>query len=205
MDNVFVPSTWRRLAAYGIDQLLRTVFYLPFAKIFFLLVFTEDEVHITLWEGLALLLVPTMYEMIFLILMQATPGKWLMGLKVVPFSQPHQHLHWQQCVLRPLVNRLSFFFSWAIFVLAFFRYDRTHLADWVAETRVVQGTPRLTRASWRPILGSILFVIYFTEGLSSAGTILQAVNWREGQIELRALVDSEAFAVILDEYEEYEE
>lgn len=193
MDSVFIPSTWRRLVARFIDQILRLFFYLPFAKPFFLLLFTDQEVPISLLQLTGLFLVPTIYEVIFLILMQATPGKWIMGLKVVPASNPMEYLSWQQCLLRPLTQTLTFFFSWAIYAVAFFRYDRTHLADWVAETRVVQSTPRATRASLRPLLGVLFVFLNISEGLASARSILDSIQWEDKKVDLRSLMDLEEF------------
>lgn len=204
MDNVFIPSTWRRLAAHFIDQVLRLFFYLPFAKPFFLLLFSDHEVPLSLAQLIGLFLVPTIYEVLFLVLMQATPGKWIMGLKVVPAHNPFEYLSWQQCVLRPITQLLTFFFSWAIYAMAFFRYDRTHLADWIAETRVVQSTPRFTRASVRPFLGILFVLMNGFEGLSSARSVLDSIRWEEGMVDLRSLVDVEDFEG-LGEFDDFED
>lgn len=201
MDNVYVPSTFRRLAARGVDSLIRLFFYFPFVKSFFKLVFTEDEVVISLGQFVLFLMVPALYEFIFLVLMQATPGKWLMGLKVVPANRPFEELHWTQCVLRPLAERLSVLFSWAIYATAFFRYDRTHVADWFAETRVVQFVPRSSRAKLRWFLGSVLVLIYFSEGMTSARHMLQAVDLENQQVNLRSLVEVDGMADLMEEYD----
>lgn len=199
MDSVYIPSTWRRLAAKGIDSLLRSVFYLPFVKSFFLLVFTDEEVTVSLGRLFIMFIVPAIYEFVFLILMQATPGKWMMGLKVVPFGNASEHLDWRQCVLRPLVERMSFFFSFAVYALAFFRYDRTHLADWIAETRVVQLSPRHSKTKIRWVLGSIIVLANVFEGVSSSSRILSLIDWEKGQVELRSLLNVDSFE---DEFEE---
>ncbi|MEK2645349.1 RDD family protein [Bdellovibrio sp. BCCA] len=202
MDNIYVPSTYRRLVAQAVDSLIRVVFYLPFAKALFALIFTEEEVLISLGHLLLMFLIPAIYEFVFLVLMQATPGKWLMGLKVVPFSNPAQKLHWGQCILRPLTERLSLFFSWAIYAAAFFRYDRTHIADWVAETRVVQFTPRRKRAGLRWFLGSLLIIFYIYDGLHSAKNLIHVIDWENRQVDLRALVDSDSLSGVMDDYED---
>lgn len=205
VNDVYVPSTWRRLAAQGVDSLLRLFFYLPFARMFFLLIFTDDDVRISLVQLLIIFLVPAVYEFIFLVLFQATPGKWLMGLKVVPFAQPTEKLQWGQCVLRPLVERLTFFFSWALYATAFFRYDRTHLADWVAETRVVQFTPRVTRSRIRWFLGTLFVIFYAYDGLTSSRNLMQIIDWENHEVDLRALLDSDGMMEIVDEYAPEEE
>lgn len=199
MDNVYVPSTWKRLIAQGIDQFVRVFFYIPFAKPFFLLLFTDESVQISIVQFLVFFSVPAIYEFVFLILMQATPGKWIMGLKVVPRSHPADKLDWQQCVLRPLMGRMSLFFSWAMYATAFFRYDRTHAVDWVAETRVVQFTPRVTRTRIRWFLGSLLVVVNVYEGLVSARGILNAIDWESGQVELRSLMDVESLDDMMED------
>lgn len=201
MDNVYIPSTWRRLIAKGIDSVIRSVFYLPFAKSFFLLLFTDDDVRISLASLFVMFIIPVIYELVFLLFMQATPGKWLMGLKVVPFGDPLALLDWRQCILRPLTERLSFFFSLAIYALAFFRYDRTHLADWVAETRVVQFSPRPLRTKIRWFLGSLLVIANITEGLQSSSRILNVIDWEEKQVELRLLMDENSVDSDLAEFE----
>ncbi|WP_295905815.1 RDD family protein [uncultured Bdellovibrio sp.] len=202
MDNIYVPSTYRRLAAQAVDSLIRVAFYLPFAKALIALIFTEEEVLISLGHLLLMFLIPAVYEFIFLVLMQATPGKWLMGLKVVPFSNPTQKLHWGQCILRPLTERLSLFFSWAIYAAAFFRYDRTHVADWVAETRVVQFVPRRKRAGLRWFLGSLLIIFYIYDGLHSAKNLIHVIDWQNRQVDLRALVDSDSLSGVMEDYDD---
>ena len=206
MDSaVYVPSTWRRLFAQGIDSILRTVMYLPFAKSFFLLMFTEERVVLPLEGFVFLLLVPAIYEFLFLYLMQATPGKWLLGLKVVPQNNPHSELHWTQCVLRSLVERGALFISWGLYATAFFKYDRTHVADWVAETRVVQFSPRQSRPRIRWFLGLIFIFMYSYDGLRNAQNVLRMVDWQERQLDLRVLLDGDAFSDLMIEFEDMDE
>ena len=190
--NVFVPSTWKRLGARSLDSLFEMIMYVPFLKTLFLLIFDEGPVHMSLGVFFVILFLPAIYEGVFLWLMQATPGKWLLGLKVVPQGNPEKELHWTQCVLRPLVERASLFFSWAIFATAFFRYDRTHVADWVAETRVVQLTPRAQRPQLRWFLGLVFVFLCAAEGLRGASSIIHAIDWQERRVDLRALYESEA-------------
>lgn len=193
MDEVFVPSTWARLTARCIDQLISLVLYIPFAKTMFLLFLTDEDVIVSLAQVILFFLIPTFYEIFFLALMQRTPGKWFMGLKVVPAMDPHQNLTWAQCLLRPLVSLLSFFFGLAIYAVAFFRYDRTHIADWVAETRVVQNTARSARTKLRWVAGVFFILIYSGESLSSAAQILNQIDWKNGELNLRKVVDPQEF------------
>ncbi|WII70889.1 RDD family protein [Bdellovibrio sp. 22V] len=189
MEFAYVPSTWKRFFAHGIDQLFILPFYLPFAGVFFRLAFTEDDVFLNFIQLAVLFLIPALFEFVFLYLLQATPGKWFLGLRVVPAGDYQKPLHWSQCVLRALAGRLSFFFSWAIYALAFFRYDRTHLCDWVAETRVVQATPRANKAELRWIVGVIFVLLYAYEGLVSSQMILKSIDWSNRQANLREVFD----------------
>lgn len=190
MVDIFIPSTWRRLFAFFIDQFFIFFFYLPFAGTFSRIFFTDEDVYVSLIQLFVLFMVPAVYEFVFLMILQATPGKWLLGLKVVPAHNADAELHTFQCALRPLTSRLSFFFAWAIYALAFFRYDRTHLADWVAETRVIQFKPRAERPKIRWIIGSLLFVSYLFEGLNYSMAVLQQIDWKNHKVELRSVLQS---------------
>lgn len=189
MDRVFIPSTWSRLFAHGIDQMISLVLYIPFAGLVLKLLLSEEDVFLSLPQLLALFLLPAVYEFVFLVLMQTTPGKWMFGLKVVPFSNPTEPLKWTQCLLRPLVSRLSFFFGWAIFATAFFRYDRTHVSDWVAETRVIQNEPRKSLPKVRWIVGTFFILIYLYEGMISASAVINAIDWSAGRVNVRQLLE----------------
>jgi uncharacterized RDD family membrane protein YckC len=205
MENVFVPSTWKRLAAFFIDQIVMVLFYLPFAGKFFQAFFLDEDVYLSLIQLLVFFLIPALYEFVFLVVMQATPGKWLLGLKVVPQHNPYTPLHITQCIMRPVVGRLSFFFGWAIYAVAFFRYDRTHIADWVAETRVIQFKPRPMRAKIRWIAGSFFVLCYIYEGLAYSSSILSQIDWKNNQVELRNVVNvDESVNFQLDDFEDEE-
>lgn len=185
-SEAYLPSTWRRLCAYFIDQIISLLFYFPFIGTVYKMIFTTDEVYLSIVELLVLFLIPAIYEFVFLIYMQRTPGKAICGLYVVPFSNVYEKLDWRHCVLRPLVGRLSFFFSWSIFALAFFRYDRTHLADWIAETRVIQTVKRAEAPTIRWFVGFILVISYAYEGLVSSSAVINSIDWGNLQVELRS-------------------
>jgi uncharacterized RDD family membrane protein YckC len=188
MELSYVPSTWNRLIAKAIDQVASVIFFIPFFGKVITMLFTDEDVYISLPMLLFLLFIPAIYEALFLALMQRTPGKWMMGLKVVPNHDANENLRWDQCVLRPLTGRLSLFFSLAIYATAFFRYDRTHLADWVAETRVVQATPRRSRTNIRWLLGSLCIVMYTYEGINSAINVFDNIDWEYHDADLRGIL-----------------
>lgn len=184
MSYAYVPSTWKRILAYSLDEIFMIPFYLPFVGIGIQFFWGEEDIVISLLQFFLILFVPAVYEFVFLLLLQSTPAKWFLGLKVVPAHDWEADLSWQQALLRALTKRLSLFTSTAMYVLALFRYDRTHLADWVAETRVVQATPRHARPRIRWFLGTILTVYFLVEGLSLASKVLGAIHWSEGVVSL---------------------
>lgn len=205
MTDVFVPSTIKRILAFGLDQLLVLFFYFPFFGLFWKVYFTDEQVFISLWTLLALFLIPAIYEFVFLMLFQATPGKLLFKLKVVPASNCDSELSFSHCLLRPLVERFSLFFSWAVYALMFFKYDRTHIADWIAETRVVQTTPRKKRPHLRWFIGSLLVVVYLYKGLNYSSNLFKNIDWSQKQIEIHTFFDSvEVSDFSLDEGENEE-
>ena len=188
MESYHIPSTWARLIARAVDQLASSVFYLPFASYFIEMMFTENDVLISLPKLFVLFMIPAIYECVFLIFMQRTPGKWLMGLTVVPADDAHGKLRWDHCVSRPLTGRLSLFFSLAIYALAFFRYDRTHLCDWVAGTRVVQAKPRTKRTTIRWVIGSFLVLSCAYDGFLSARKVFDNIDWEYKEADLRGVM-----------------
>lgn len=205
MDKFHVPSTWKRFVANGIDQSICLLFYFPFVGLLWRFFTTEEPIHISLWQLFVIFMIPAVYDFVFLVLMQGSPGKWFMDLKVVPATQPEQALSLEQCFLRPLVARLTFFFSWAIYALAFFRYDRTHLCDWVAETRVVQSTPRPRRAQLRPFVGALFVCLYISEGLSSAAAVIKQIDWKAHQVDVRAILNIQDMMSELDQDQDMED
>ena len=198
MENYHIPSTWARLIARAVDQIASSVLYLPFASYFIEMMFTENDVIISLPKLFVLFLIPAIYEGIFLFIMQKTPGKWLMGLTVVPNDDAHGKLRWDHCVIRPLTGRLSLFFSLAIYALAFFRYDRTHLPDWVAGTRVVQAKPRTKRTTIRWVVGTFLVLMCSYDGWMSASKIFDNIDWEYKEADLRGVMHFDESMVEVD-------
>lgn len=176
------------MVARGIDQLICLPLYFPFIVYWWKLFFTDEDVFVSVYVFGLFVVIPVIYEISFLILMQATPGKVIMGLKVVPSADLGQKLDWQQCVLRPIVNSLSLLIGYAAYSLAFFKYDRTHFGDWMAETRVVQKTARTKTPKKRYILGCIFIVLSLSDGLSTARLFIGNVDWENRIIDLRKIV-----------------
>lgn len=107
------------------------------------------------------------YAVVFNKHKNATPGKMLFGLKIIPVAADRLDLSWTQVVLRRATEMLlGLPFSLAPQAVAFFRPDRRQLADLVAGTRVVQGSSRGKDAKPRWILGSLCIIYFGLTGIS---------------------------------------
>jgi hypothetical protein len=89
-----------------------------------------------------------------------------------------------QSFLRVLADGLSLFFGLAPRALALLRLDRTHVSDWVAETRVVQLAPQtmLMRRHWAVAL-IVVWISFFSQ-FSRVYQSLQSVDFEDGRIFL---------------------
>ena len=200
MNEIYVPDTFKRLAARLIDQVLCLIFYIPVMRAVYLLLFPDEEVTMSLGLLIILGLIPALYEGLWLWLMQQTPGKWFLGLKVVDAYNPQKDLSWQQCFLRALVGRFDLLFSIAIYATAFLRYDRTHVADWFAETRVVQFYQRPKKAKIRWFLGPVFILFYGAQGVGQAVQFLKGMKLENGQVSLHSVYKN--MSVPLEEMED---
>lgn len=157
--NIYVPSTWRRLFAFVVDFFITSSMALPML----LRAWGASSQHQGLWFSwewlLATWLLQFLYHVLFLYFLGATVGKLFFGLRVVPVQAKQASLSFFQCVLRVLTDQLGFFFGHFHRIFAFYRLDRRHISDWVAETRVVQFSPRNSMPGRRWILATI--ALYF--------------------------------------------
>jgi uncharacterized RDD family membrane protein YckC len=122
------------------------------------------------------------YKWMFLFFLGATFGKWLFGLRVVPALHPSASLGLMQSLLRVLTDDLSFFFGQALRALALVRLDRTHVSDWVAETRVVQFSKpgRSLRRHW--ILALLVMVFSFWSQFQSVYRLFLIMDIKAGEV-----------------------
>lgn len=180
--TAYVASTVKRFWARTIDQLILTLVLAP------LVIFLHRDgsgwLNVPIGTALGVVLVPLFYESLFYYLMKATPGKWIFNLKVLPAQDAKEENWLVRCVLRAATSYLSFFFSWAIYATALWRPDRTHICDWVADTRVV-GNVSLEPKKRRTFLTIILVVIGFFSGLKEAQVRLSEISYAEGFVRVR--------------------
>lgn len=154
----FIPSTKRRILAGAIDQIIIMV---PAILIFYpniKALFNTSEIKINIFVLVVVVAGQFLYFFVSYLLMEATFGQRLVGQKLVTLSG--EKLAGVQVAIRVLCDQLSVFFSYGLFCLIFFRFDRTHLSDWLAETKVVQDEERKTPAV-RRIIVCILLTSYF--------------------------------------------
>lgn len=182
--DLALPQTLRRLAAHGVDEICIGLLLFPLWRLIWDVFTTDEDVFISIPMLFFILFFPMLYQFVFLMLFSRTPGKWLLNMWVVDAHDSSQKISWAQALLRALTSRLSLFLSWAIYALAFFRYDRTHLADWVAETRVMQESETPRRPRLHPWFAGFLVVFYAGEGFSQAMMIWESIDWGSNRVEL---------------------
>jgi len=136
-----VPSVTRRFFARVLDQIIFTFLWIPlFVQV------VADFWHYGLnslvrldlryfFLGLGLQFIVKVF---CLKIWGATPGKLLLSLRLVSARGLEEPLTWAQSLLRVAADGFSFFFGLGLFSFALLRYDRTHLSDRMAETKVVR-------------------------------------------------------------------
>lgn len=174
----FFPSTWRRLLAQSFDNIYVGILQLPVWTVIAVDFFRSDIIRIH-WSHLVyLILVSLLYDILSLYFFSATLGKWQCGLKVISRESNNGStaVSLEQAILRVLVSRLSFFFGLSLYALAFLKINRTHAADWVANTQVV-GLKERQRPRVRWILAFGLILITTGESLRTASRTIDSLRW----------------------------
>lgn len=182
MKTYYIPSTFDRIFARLIDAVGEFILMSPVLMKTSFNGFSIEGLKLHWLQLVYIVFVRLGYEFVSVFLFDTTPGKWVMGLKIVPARDHGQGLGWQDVLSRVLICRLSLFFSWAIYALMFFRYDRTHLADWVAGTRVVSDRPRRNHAEVRILQGALLICLYLDAGITNAIEMASSVHVENGQV-----------------------
>ncbi|MBL7543232.1 MAG: RDD family protein [Bdellovibrionaceae bacterium] len=177
----YFPSTWRRLFAHFLDKAYIMLLQSP-VLISVCIDFLKSEVLRIHWSHLLyMVLVSVLYETLSLYFYSTTLGKWQWGLRIISREGglEKRNLNFEEAITRVLVSRLSFFFGWSIFALAFFKVNRTHLADWVANTQVVSTNKRPSVPEIRWILGLGFILLFCGESLRTASMTLYSARWRQ--------------------------
>lgn len=170
--DFYVAETGRRFMAFLSDEFLRTLAFLPW-----ILVVTSSDSRGGLWLDWFILC-----ELYFVVAracclkwLGATPGKYMIGLRVIGRDQPS--LTWTQSFVRPLADDCVSVLGWATRALALLRFDRRHLSDWVATTQVVQLKPRKRVAHRQWFLAMFFFAFFAMDGLEASWRWLRWIGF----------------------------
>ncbi len=175
----YFPSTWRRLVAHFVDRFYIGILQSPVWIKVGIDYMKHNELRLH-WSHLAYaILVSFLYQVLSLYFFSTTLGKWQWSLKVISRHKngSDDSIGMDQAILRTLVSNLSFFFGWSMYALAFFKYNRTHLADWAAETQVVSLKERASLPHVRWILAIGFIFLTLSESLKTASITLNSIKW----------------------------
>tara|TARA_B110001454_G_C12723156_1_gene435778 strand:- start:6812 stop:7435 length:624 start_codon:yes stop_codon:yes gene_type:complete len=180
----YFPSTWRRLIAHFADRVYISLLQTPVWIKVGMDYINHDQFRIHWADFVYAVLVGFLYEILSLYFFSTTLGKWQMSLRVITRHKTENNdaVGLDQAILRTLVSNLNFFFGWAIYALAFFKHNRTHLADWVAETQVVSLKERASLPRVRWILAAGFIFLTAGESLQTASITLNSMKWRDPYI-----------------------
>ena len=182
MEKVNTASTGRRLLAFILDSLVGAIFMIPVWVQFTYSYLSSGTLAVEpRWILLSGLLI-FFHRWLFVYFLGGTLGKLLMGLRVVPVRHPEKPLGLFQSFLRALADGLSLFFGQSLRALAFLRFDRTHVSDWVAETRVVQSEPRKHPVRRRVWLALFLALFSFLSSFQKIYETVHRVHYESGQL-----------------------
>lgn len=183
---VYTGRIWRRFLAFGLDSFIAGLCFLP-AWIQLFGSWIKSQTLAVDWNWIALgLTLQLFYKWLFLYFLGGTLGKLLFGLRVVSIHHPEQGLGLLQSLLRVLTDYLSIFFGHSLRVLALMRLDRTHVSDWVAETRVVQFAKPTAPTQRRVVIAVLIMVFSFSSQFQSLYRAFQTVYFEDGQFVIES-------------------
>ena len=154
MENKAIPANfWLRTAAFIIDNIINIVI-----GVIIMFIFPRNpETQIFSLANILASVLSIALMGLFLRYTQASPGKLLLGLKIINLKG--DKLSWKQSILRPLLTTV---FGYILFfgaqAVAFFRPDRRQLVDLILNTQVVQEDEHSSPIQPYPVIG-IMFII----------------------------------------------
>jgi uncharacterized RDD family membrane protein YckC len=172
MNLLYTAKSWKRTFAYFVDQFLLLIILSPLYFKQILEIFRMGELRWSIGLLVSAWIVYFLYQFFFLYFFSATPGKALLGLKVVNNNEG-VFLKGSQIFLRSFSHVLITVLGFALVVPALYRLDRRHFADWIAETKVVQSTPRVLAPTRHWIWAAVLFIYFFNSALVSLYSLVQ--------------------------------
>lgn len=175
-----IPSTWKRLLARLIDDAYVFILQAPVVFVFIKDFFITSEAKIHWAHALYFVVIKIVYETLCVHFFSATPGKMHMGLRLI--SRHHdgssKGIGLDQALLRSLICQLSHIFGWSLYVTAFYKHNRTHVADWFADTQVVSSQKRTHRPKIRWILATSFIFFFMSGSIKGTAVSLNATAWK---------------------------
>lgn len=172
------------MIAHGIDEIIGGIFFIPLIVFAIKKISLGEEIYFQWKWILALSVSRFVYEALCLNFLQALPGQYFLGLRVISVEHPELGLGFGQCLVRVFVEQLKYLVGPSIYYMALFHKERQHIGDLLSESRVVQEHGRPQSFQMRYILGSILVYLSLVSHLGEAvqkfseGTISsEGVHW----------------------------
>lgn len=191
MENTYPANTYKRIFAYYIDQFFALLIYSPVILQLFWNYIDQGALEVDYRWVVLCFFVHFCYHWFFLGMLGGTVGKLIFGLRVINVDR-QKELTGFQAFLRVLTDQLSLFFGPAFKVLALLRFDRRQLADWVAETQVVQMEPRDRPAIRRPATALLLFLYFVVFDFLWTYQFFQNTEWNKGHVKIHSVsIDEE--------------
>ena len=153
-QNIKYSGFWRRVAAILVDTL---IFYIP-GLIF--IYFIDFSTYSNPFFWILGILLSLGYQIYFLKKYGATPGKILVGLKIIPIDLDIKHLDTKTIIKR----QIGFFISVLVFFIGFiiqpFNKKKRAMHDFIARTIVIDEKKR---SSW--MIFAIVIISYIAIGI----------------------------------------
>lgn len=111
---------------------------LPFQLIWFVFQSNDPSIELQIEVGLIIWVLYAGYHIVFETLFQTTPGKYLVGLKVIDSNQ--KFLDWRKSWFRFLASSLSWITLNIGHILIHYRQDKASLHDLLTQTQVIEDT-----------------------------------------------------------------
>ncbi len=193
-------STGKRLVALLIDRAIFTLCYAPALSQYAWFYLKEGQGQVSLGLLALCWLFSLIIQSYFLYQWGGTPGKLLLGLRVVNVASSSP-LYFLQALIRIMTDQLSLIFGLAPRCFAFVRFDRRHVSDWVAETRVVQSQPRVKLPQRRWLLAIFGFFYFGITEFMTTYTFVQQLEFKQGYVQVNSDSVSEWFDENLQDFE----
>lgn len=160
-----VPRMSVRFFAFYLDEGLRWMVLAPFLGMYFFAGLWGQVSVVTSGTLVLVFLSLVCFRVLCLYYAGGSIGKLVWGLRVR--HRDGGELTLMQSILRVVADELAIFFAFAPRALAFFRWDRTHLSDWIAETRVISLKEQNFIPEVRPLWGAVLVIVGLYWGVAN--------------------------------------